>query len=215
MDELPEAAKRARLMELHIQASARPNCASVPYYPGEGLPYVALVPCCRLECQARGFRVASRAPSNTAVLRCRSCCSIWSSAAARCPAWDPTCLLSRKRAAERRLNTTILMLIHSLPAQTRARSMPASCQRAQKAGLQAMLWTSVMATPATPLHTKQTPCTADTQEHTRMGGQDIGPRDRPCTPTLMRTRRAGMSPRLLAMVQRRAPPRALRGVVNP
>lgn len=45
MDELPEAAKRARLMELHIQASARPNCASAPYYPGEGLPYVALVPC--------------------------------------------------------------------------------------------------------------------------------------------------------------------------
>lgn len=41
VDELPEAAKRARLMELHIQASARPNCASVLYYPGEYLHWCA------------------------------------------------------------------------------------------------------------------------------------------------------------------------------
>ncbi|KAK9822689.1 hypothetical protein WJX81_001179 [Elliptochloris bilobata] len=35
VDELPEAAKRARLMDLHIQAStrARGHCASAPYYP--------------------------------------------------------------------------------------------------------------------------------------------------------------------------------------
>ena len=34
VDELPEAAKRARLMELHVQASAARGSASAPYYPG-------------------------------------------------------------------------------------------------------------------------------------------------------------------------------------
>ena len=102
MDELPEAAKRARLMELHIQASARPNCASVPYFPGEQLLYVAVIACCRLQCQARWFRVASRALSNTAVLRCRPCCSIWSSAAARCPARVPN-LFAFQEEGDRRV----------------------------------------------------------------------------------------------------------------
>lgn len=34
VDELPLEAKRARLLQLHVQASANGNCASVPYYPG-------------------------------------------------------------------------------------------------------------------------------------------------------------------------------------
>ena len=63
MDELPEAAKRARLMELHIQASARPNCASVPYYPGEGLPYVGLISSYCLMCQAGCYELLDLRPA--------------------------------------------------------------------------------------------------------------------------------------------------------
>lgn len=75
--------------------------------------------------------------------------------------------------------------------------------------------TSAMATVATLLYTKQVLYAAHTQEHTRMGGQGIGHRDMPCSPTPMHTRRACMSWRLMAMLQCRAPPRVFREVLNP
>lgn len=108
VDELPEAAKRARLMELHIQASARPNCASVPYYPGEELPYVALIPCCSLECQAGWFEVASCAPSDIAVLRCRPHVLHTELSSAVLRAWGSQyfCITGKGVARKARLNTT-------------------------------------------------------------------------------------------------------------